>query len=427
MAYLLFGFFGLFLVAGVPIAFSVGAASLLALAIGSDVSLVVVVQRMYAATDSFPLMAIPYFILAGNIMERGGLSKRLINVAVALIGQFRGGLGQVTVLTSMFFAALSGSGPATTAAVGGIMIPAMEEHNYDKRFATALQATAGALGPLVPPSVLFVTFGVVTGASIGTLFMAGVVPGILVGLALMIAVYFISKKHGYVGTSEKFSFKKLFIASKEAFWVLLMPVIILGGIYGGVFTPTEAAVVSVVYSLVLGSIVYKELKFKDLPEIFIKAALTSTMVMFVIACAQSFSWVMSNEEIPARIANYVISISNNKYILFLLINILLLISGCFIELHASIVILAPILMPIMLKLGVHPIHFGAVMVSNLCLGLTTPPLGVNLYVACGVANLKVEEVTKYLLPLLGISILVILLIAYIPELTLFLPRLLKMI
>lgn len=427
MGYLLFGSFFTLLILGVPIAFSVGIASLFALTIGSDVPLTVVVQRMFAATDSFPLMAIPYFILAGNIMEKGGLSQRLVNVAKCLVGHLRGGIGQITVLTSMFFAAISGSGPATTAAIGGIMIPAMVENRYDKRFATALQAISGSLGPLIPPSVLFVTFGVVTGTSIGTLFLAGLIPGILVGVSLMIAVYFISRRYGYVGTSEEHNLNTLKTAIKKGWLVLLMPLIILGGIYGGFFTPTESAIISVIYGLFLSLVVYKELKINQLQRIFIDSALTSTMVLFVMACAQSFSWVMSNEQIPGAIANFIIGITSNKIILLLLINLLLLLSGCFIELHASIVILAPILMPIMIKLGIHPVHFGAFMVANLCLGLVTPPLGVNLYVACGIANEKIEDVSPKLVPLLIVAMIPVLLVTFLPTISLFLPKLFGMI
>jgi C4-dicarboxylate transporter DctM subunit len=389
---LLFGLFALFLILGVPIAICLGLAVVFTLMISGDVSLAAIVQRMYSATDSFPMMAIPYFIVAGSIMERGGLSKRLINFASSLVGHMTGGLGLVTVMTSMFFAAISGSGPATTAAVGGIMIPAMEKNNYDKKFATALTATAGALGPLIPPSVLFVTFGVATGVSIGALFMSGVIPGILTALALGIVTYAISKRHGYVGTDVKFSWKTIAVATKKAILVLFMPLIVLGGIYGGFFTPTEAAIVSAVYGLFLGFVAYKELKFKDLPKIFVDSALTSAMVMFVIACAQSFSWVMSSFQVTNAIATTVLAITSNKVALLLLLNFMLLISGCFIELNASIVIFAPMLLPIMAQIGVNPVHFGCFMVANLCLGLVTPPLGVNLYVACGLMKVKIEEV-----------------------------------
>ena len=323
----------------------------------------------------------------------------------------------------MFFAAISGSGPATTAAIGGIMMPAMIKNNYDPRFATALQATSGALGPIIPPSVLFVTFGVVTGTSIGTLFLAGLVPGVLMGISLMIAVYLISRKYGYVGTSAKFNITTFMISIKEGWPVLLMPVIILGGIYGGFFTPTESAIISVVYGLFLGMFVYKELKIEDLKDIFINSALTSTMVLFVMSCSQSFSWVMSNEEIPNAIANFIIGITDNAVILLLLMNVLLLISGMFVELHASIVILAPIFLPI----GMHPIQFGAFMVANLCLGLVTPPLGVNLYVACGISKTKIEDVTTSIVPLLAIAMIPVLLTTFIPDVSLFLPKFFGMI
>lgn len=427
VGYLLFGFFGVFLVFGVPIALCVGLASLFTLLINGGVPLTVLVQRMYAATDSFPMMAIPYFIVAGAIMEKGGLSRRLIDFAASLIGPVRGGLGQITVVTSMFFAAISGSGPATTAAIGSIMIPAMEENNYDKKFATALQATAGALGPLIPPSVLFVTFGVATNVSIGALFASGIIPGILVAFSMMIVVYIVSRMHGYVGTDQKYSIKAMLQSFKEAFWVLLMPVIILGGIYGGIFTPTEAAVVATVYGLLLAFIVYRELKIADLVDVFVSSALTSAMVMFVIACAQSFSWVMSSEQVPAKMAAAILAVTSNKILLLGLLNIMLLISGCFIELNASIVIFAPMLMPIMTQLGVDPVHFGCFMVSNLCLGLVTPPLGVNLYVACGIMKMKIEEVSKALIPILAACVAAVLLITYIPEISLWLPRLMGLV
>lgn len=424
---LLFGLFALFLFLGVPIAICVGLSAAITLIVSGDVPLAVIVQRMYSATDSFPMMAIPFFIVAGSIMEKGGLSKRLIDFASSLVGHFTGGLGLVTVLTSMFFAAISGSGPATTAAVGGIMIPAMEKNNYNKKFATALTATSGALGPLIPPSVLFVTFGVATGISIGALFMSGVIPGILVALAIGIAVYVTSKRNGFVGTDAKFSFKAVLKAAKNAIWVIFMPLIVLGGIYGGVFTPTEAAVVAAVYGLFLGFIVYKELTFKDLPQIFVDSALTSAMVMFVIACAQVFSWVMSSYRVTNAIAAAVLAITDSKVVLLLLLNVMLLISGCFIELNASIVIFAPMLLPIMTQIGVHPVHFGCFMVANLCLGLATPPLGVNLYVACGLMKLKIEEVVKALLPILGVCVVVILLITFVEPLALWLPRLMGLI
>lgn len=423
MGPLIFTLFAIFLVANIPIAVSIGLSSLLALAIGTNVPLTIVAQRMYAAVDSFPMMAIPYFIVAGALMERGGISKRLINFASSLVGSLTGGLGQVSVLTSMFFAAISGSGPATTAAIGSIMIPAMERNNYSRSFATALQATAGALGPLIPPSILFITFGVATGESIGDLFISGAVPGILVGLSLMFTVYIIAKRKGYAGTGHRTSIKELVKSAKDASWALLMPVIILGGIYGGIFTPTEAAVVSAVYGLLVGMFVYKELKLSDLAGIFVKSAVTSAMVMYVIATASAFSWILSNEQVPTKIANFLIGIAPNPIMFLLLVNILLLIVGCFIELNAAIVILAPLLLPVVLQMGIDPIHFGAIMVTNLCLGLVTPPLGVNLYVASGISGLSIEKVSKALVPFLAAAIIALMLITYIPQISLALVQL----
>lgn len=412
-----------FMLINVPIAIAIGAATLLSLALATDVPLNILAQRMYAAVDSFPLMAIPYFIVAGNFMERGGISRQLVELAELLVGRLAGGLGQISVVTSAFFAAISGSGPATTAAIGSIMIPAMEKNNYDRAFATALQATAGALGPLIPPSILFVTYGVATGTSISDLFLAGVLPGILTALSLMVVVYIVSKKNGYVGTSVQVTRSLLWERTKKASWALFMPVLILGGIYGGVFTPTEAAVVSAGYGLIVGMFVYRELKLRDLPGILLKSAITSAMVMYVIATASALSWVLSNAEIPSMLAKFVMQRNLSAGVLFLLLNILLLFTGCFIELNATIAILAPLLLPIFTNLGVDPIHLGAVMVTNLCLGLVTPPFGVNLYVACGVAKMKIEEVSRRLIPLLGAALVPLLLVTYIPQLSLLLVRL----
>lgn len=412
-----------FMLINVPIAIAIGAATLLSLALATDVPLNILAQRMYAAVDSFPLMAIPYFIVAGNFMERGGISRQLVELAELLVGRLAGGLGQISVVTSAFFAAISGSGPATTAAIGSIMIPAMEKNNYNRAFATALQATAGALGPLIPPSILFVTYGVATGTSISDLFLAGVVPGILTALSLMVVVYIVSKKNGYVGTNVQVTRSLLWERTKKASWALFMPVLILGGIYGGVFTPTEAAVVSAGYGLIVGMFVYRELKLRDLPGILLKSAITSAMVMYVIATASALSWVLSNAEIPSMLAKFVMQRNLSAGVLFLLLNILLLFTGCFIELNATIAILAPLLLPIFTNLGVDPIHLGAVMVTNLCLGLVTPPFGVNLYVACGVAKMKIEEVSRWLIPLLGAALVPLLLVTYIPQLSLLLVRL----
>lgn len=424
MTVALFVLFALFLILGVPIAFSLGLSSLGALLIG-DGSLAVVASRLYSAADSFSLMAIPFFVLAGCIMEKGKLSRRLIDFAMELVGPLKGGLGYVTVVTSMFFSAISGSGPATTAAIGSITIPAMEENGYDKKFATALQATSGAMGPIIPPSIVFIQYGVATGTSIGALFIAGIVPGLLIGVALIIMNGIISHKKGYGGSNKKYSVIRIWKSFKNAALVILMPVIILGGIYGAIFTPTEAAIVACVYGLILACVIYRELSLKDIKDVFVSSCKTTSMIMLVITCASLFGWILSSERIPERIAASVLAVTSDKFTLLIAINILLLIVGCLLDQGSATIILAPILTPIAVAVGVDPIHFGALMVTNLCLGLVTPPVGVNLYVACGIAKLKIEDIVKPVLLLLGACLVMQMIITFVPDLIMFLPRLLK--
>ena len=424
MTVALFVLFALFLILGVPIAFSLGLSSLGALLIGDD-PLAVVASRLYSAADSFSLMAIPFFVLAGCIMEKGKLSRRLIDFAMELVGPLKGGLGYVTVVTSMFFSAISGSGPATTAAIGSITIPAMEENGYDKKFATALQATSGAMGPIIPPSIVFIQYGVATGTSIGALFIAGIVPGLLIGAALIIMNGIISHKKGYGGSNKKYSVIRIWKSFKNAALVILMPVIILGGIYGAIFTPTEAAIVACVYGLILACVIYRELSLKDIKDVFVSSCKTTSMIMLVITCASLFGWILSSERIPERIAASVLAVTSDKFTLLIAINILLLIVGCLLDQGSATIILAPILTPIAVAVGVDPIHFGALMVTNLCLGLVTPPVGVNLYVACGIAKLKIEDIVKPVLLLLGACLVMQMIITFVPDLIMFLPRLLK--
>ena len=424
MTVALFVLFALFLILGVPIAFSLGLSSLGALLIG-DGSLAVVASRLYSAADSFSLMAIPFFVLAGCIMEKEKLSRRLIDFAMELVGPLKGGLGYVTVVTSMFFSAISGSGPATTAAIGSITIPAMEENGYDKKFATALQATSGAMGPIIPPSIVFIQYGVATGTSIGALFIAGIVPGLLIGAALIIMNGIISHKKGYGGSNKKYSVIRIWKSFKNAALVILMPVIILGGIYGAIFTPTEAAIVACVYGLILACVIYRELSLKDIKDVFVSSCKTTSMIMLVITCASLFGWILSSERIPERIAASVLAVTSDKFTLLIAINILLLIVGCLLDQGSATIILAPILTPIAVAVGVDPIHFGALMVTNLCLGLVTPPVGVNLYVACGIAKLKIEDIVKPVLLLLGACLVMQMIITFVPDLIMFLPRLLK--
>lgn len=423
MTTVLFGIFALLVVLNVPIAVSLGLATIATIVYSDSVPVMVVAQKLFASIDSFPLMAIPFFMIAGSLMEKGGISRRLINFANSLVSSVTGGLALVTVLASMFFAAISGSSPATVAAIGSIMIPAMISRGYSKEFATATQASSGYIGVIIPPSIPMVTFGVVTGTSIGGLFMAGFIPGLLVGLTLMAVAFFTAKKYGYVGT-KRATLKEVGIAFKDSILALLMPIIILGGIYGGIFTPTEAANVAVVYGLVVGVFIYKELRWSDIPEILKTSAISTALVMMIIATASAFGLLLTREAIPAQIADLFLGLTQNPLILLLLINIMLLVVGTFMETNAAIIILAPIFFPVCMQLGIDPIHFGIIMVINLAIGMITPPLGVNLFVACGMTKLSIESVVKANWWYLFASFVALAVITYFPALSLWLPNLL---
>ncbi len=420
MMYVLFGVFILLVICNVPIAASLCLAAIVSIVVSDSVPLIVVGQKLFASIDSFPLMAIPFFMIAGNLMEKGGISKRLIAFANSIVGALSGGLALVTVLASMFFAAISGSSPATVAAIGSIMIPAMVRQGYSKEFATATQASAGYIGVIIPPSIPMVTFGVVTGTSIGQLFMAGFIPGALFGGALMLVAYITARRNNYMGDQQA-STKQICYAFKESILALLMPIIILGGIYGGIFTPTEAANVAVVYGLFVGIFIYKELSWADIPEILKKSAVSSALVMLIIATASAFGLILTREAIPAQIAEIFLSITSNPIMLLLFINIMLLIIGTFMETNAAIIIMAPIFFPVIMEMGINPVHFGVLMVANLAIGMITPPLGVNLFVACGLTKLKIEQVVKANWYYLFASLVVMGLITYFPEISMWLP------
>ena len=408
----------------VPIAVSLGIASSFAIWIQDDLPLMVIAQRMFTSIDSFPLMAIPFFILAGSLMESGGISRRLVNFANALAGHMTGGLAAVAVVTSMFFAAISGSSAATTAAIGSILIPAMVNKGYRRDFAGAVQAASGEIGVIIPPSIPMILYGVVAGVSVGDMFIAGIFPGIMIGISLIITVYIISKKRGYKG-SEKTSIKEKLIAFKEAFLALLMPVIILGGIYGGIFTPTEAAAVAVGYAFIIGAFVYKEILWKDVINLFGKSAVTMSIIMIIIANAGVFGWILTREQVPQLVAQTITSMTDSPIVFLLIINVFLMIVGMFFETSASIIILAPILAPIAMMLGIDPVHFGIIMIVNLAMGMVTPPLGVNLFVACQIGGLKLEQISKALIPFLLVLILDVLIISYVPAISTFLVEVFK--
>lgn len=403
----------------VPVAVAVGLSSVIAIIFASDLPIDVLAQKTFTSIDSFPLMAIPFFIFAGTLMEKGGIAKRLIRLANSLVGSMTGGLGMVVVVTSMFFAAISGSGIAATAALGSILIPAMVKRGYDRSYAGALQATAGELGVIIPPSVSMILFGVAAGVSIGDLFIAGIIPGLMIALSLMLGVFVISKIKGYKGDPD-LPKGEIWAAFKDSIFALLMPILILGGIYGGIFTPTEAAAIAVGYSFIVGVFIYREIKIKDFVSIFSKSVMTTAIVMFIIANAGVFSWVLTREGVPQKLALFFANVTESPLVFLLIINVLLLIIGMFFDGGVAIIILAPLLTPIAMSLGIDPVHFGMIMITNLAIGMCTPPLGVNLFVACQIANIRLEQISKAILPLLGIMILNVLIISYFPKISLIL-------
>lgn len=410
-----------FLILGIPIAFVLGLTSFVALLYSGDIPLLLMPKEMFSGTDSFPLLAVPFFILAGNLMNTGGITKRLINFCNILLGYVRGGLALVNVVASMFFAGITGAAVADTSALGSILIPAMTEEKYDRDFSAAVTAASSTVGPIIPPSIPMVILGTVGELSIGALFLAGVIPGIMVGLSLLVVSYIISRRRNYPKGRIK-SIKEFFFGLKDAILALLMPGIIMGGILGGIFTPTEAAVVAVVYALLVSFLVYREIRWKDLPKILIDSIVTTSIIMLVIANSAIFGWILANQQVPQSVAQIFLSISNNKWVILLLLNIFLLFVGTFMETTASLIILTPILLPLAVKVGIDPIHFGIVMVLNLVIGLITPPLGVCLFIACSIAKITLEQIVKAILPFLIAAIAILFIVTYIPQLSLWIPQ-----
>lgn len=403
-----------------PIGISLGLSTVIALIFMTDIDTVMVAQTAFASLDSFTLMAIPFFMLAGNFMRYGGISKRLLDLADHIIGFVTGGLGAVTTLTCMFFAAISGSGPATVSAIGSFMMPAMKEKGYDPGYSAALTAVAGTIGVVIPPSIPFVIYGVVTGTSIGSLFLAGIIPGILMGLALMVTNYRTAKKNGWLGSGQRPKLRSVGKATKNAFWALMSPVIILGGIYGGIFTPTEAAAVSCVYTFVIGKFVYKELDMKKLMDCLKDTVLLAGATSFMIGLSSGFAFLLTMKQVPNTVAEALLSVSDNKIVILLIINVFLLIIGCFIDNISSCTILAPILLPVVVALGVDPIHFGIIMTMNLAIGFITPPYGANLFIASAVGNTPMESIIKRVWPLILTITVVLILTTFIPGLSMLL-------
>lgn len=423
MISLLFISFIVFLFISLPIAVCLGFASLVALYL-KGIPLITVAQSVFESLDSFALMAVPFFILAGNLMQTGGMSRRLINLANVLVGWFRGGLGSVAVLTSMFFATISGSSSATTAAVGSTLIPAMENKGYPKNFATATCAASGELGVIIPPSIPMVVYGLVANVSVGSLFLGGFIPGIMIGLSLILVIIIVARVKGFdvVHRTDKLQWlKDLWKAFLDSALALLMPFIILGGIYKGWFTPTEASVIAVVYGFVIGMFVYREIKWKDLMPIFSRSILATAVIMMIVGYASIFGYILTVEEVPQRLGKAIAEFSDNPIVFLLLVNIFLFVAGTIMEALITIIIVAPILAPIAIQFGIDPVHFGIIMVVNVAIGMLTPPVAVNLVVACQIAKLKMSQLTRPVLLYLGILTLDVLIISYVPILSTWLP------
>lgn len=405
-----------------PIAIAIALTSIGVIVVKGDFSLMIVIQRMFGGADSFHLMAVPLFMYAGLIMEKGGISRRLVDFANALVGWLPGGLAAVTIVSAMFFAGISGSAAADTAAVGALLIPAMKKSGYDGDFAAAVQASGGSIGVIIPPSIPMIIFGFLTGASIGRLFAAGILPGIMIGLSLIAVATILSKRAGYQAAAP-FSARSLYQSFCRALLALGAPLIVLGGILGGVFTATESAAVAVFYALVVGTVVYRQIKMADIVTIFVEGSLIAAIVMFIIATASIFSWVAAIDDIPARLAGGLLSLSDNPIILLLLVNLVLLIAGTFVETTAALILLVPMIVAMAPALGIDLIQLGVIVVTNLAIGMLTPPLGICLIVSSAISGGQISAISRKILPFLFILLVDLLIISFYSPLTMWLPRL----
>ena len=416
--------FLILLLVGLPVFFALlTAPGVLLWLNGQERDMALLYRNVYNGMDSFPLMAIPFFMLAGELMNRGGITARLVEFAQAMMGHLRGGLAHVNVLSSMLFAGLSGSAVADTSAIGSMLIPAMEKQGYTRRFSAAITAASSVIGPIIPPSGIMIIYAYVMGESVAALFLAGIVPGIMVGGGLMLMITWMADRYDFPVATRRYSWPERGRASLKAFFPLMTPVIILGGILGGVFTPTEAAAVAVGYAIFIGLFVMKSLRLLDLPDVLARAAMTSAVVLLLVGAAMAFKTVVSLSHAPEMLAEMVLSISDNPLILLFLINILLFIVGMFLDAGPAIIILGPILGPIFVSMGVDPVHFAIIMSVNLTVGLATPPMGLVLFVASSVSGERVENIARAILPFLLVEIATIFLVTYIPAISMTIPRL----
>ncbi len=414
----------LFTILGMPIGYCLGAATLFALLYAGSFPLIVIPQQIFAGIDSFPIMAIPFFILAGNLMTAGGINQKIIRFCNSLIGWVTGSLAMVTVVASMFFAAISGSAVATVAAIGGITIPAMKKEKYSGAFAAAVASSSGVCGPIIPPSIPLIVYGAALSMSVSDLFLGSVIPGIMLGLSLCAASYVISKRNNFP-KHERAPRAEVRRAAKEGFWALIMPLVILGSIFSGIVTPTEASVIAVMYALIVGLFIYRDLKFKDLHHILCESAISTAVIMIILATSKASSWVVVTSRFPETLSSAILSFTNSKFIILILVNIILLIVGCLMEANAAIVILTPILVPLVAKVGVSPLHFGVLMTFNLCLGLLTPPVGAALLLGNDIAEEKIEKTLVATAPFFLVGLVSLALLTFVPEIITFLPELLK--
>lgn len=406
---------------GIPIAISLGLSSMLTILFFSQDSLASLSIKLFETSEHYTLMSIPFFILAGALMSTGGVARRMVNFAIAAVGHLRGGLAIASILACMLFAAVSGSSPATVVAIGSIVIAGMVKNGYPKEFGAGVICNAGTLGILIPPSIVMVVYAAATEVSVGRMFMAGVVPGILLGLMLMVAVWWRAGKLN-ITPPPRASLKEIWTTFRESMWGLALLAIIMGGIYGGVFTPTEAAAVSAVYALIIALFVYRDLKFKDLGHVFLDASKTTVMLMFIVANALLFAHVLTTEQIPQTIASSILAAGMEPWMFLLVVNVILLVAGNFMEPTGIVLILAPIFFPIATQLGIDPIHLGIIMVVNMEIGMVTPPVGLNLFVTSGVTGMSLVQVVRAAMPWLSVLLVFLMLITYIPSISLFLPN-----
>jgi tripartite ATP-independent transporter DctM subunit len=416
--------FVLTMASGMPIALAIGVTALGGILMMQGIPLVVIPQKMFIGTDAFPLLAIPLFVLGGDLMLKGEITRGLIRFADLLVGRMRGGLAHATIFSCMIFAGITGSAVADASAIGSVMIPAMNSAGYPKNYSAAVTAAASIMGPIIPPSLVMVFYSLVTGASVGGLFMAGVVPGVLIAASLMVINYIISRRNGYQRRETRYTWPETIRICRDSILVLLMPIIIVGGILGGIFTATEAAGVGVVYALLVGFFVLRTLKLRDLPEMFMNTAKVTSVVLLLLATTNVLSWIVTMQNVPQRTLAFFTSISSNPFVFLLFINVMVLITGCIIDTAPAIFLLVPIFAPVAKGFGIDPLHFGIIVVVNLCIGLLTPPVGSCLFIGSSLAKISMEELLKPLWPFLIAEIVILFLITYVPQLPMTLPRLL---